>query len=251
MNVIQTEYRRHVTNHKPKPTDSKPIKRIAYLEDNKTHGSYLANWLERQNVFCEVFETAELFENALSTHNYDLILLDWEMSDGSSGLETLQRIRKSPGSEIPAIFVSSRNTRDAILTAIRHGADDYLAKPVHRSELLTRIRTLTEKRKLVGTTYQYGPYLIDRKLCHVYLKGKIISLTPREYNLAVAMFKNHGKVLSHEYLLSVVGGEETLKPYQEIEYLLNVLKKKLKINEVAELRVERIGDMGFRLLKCK
>ncbi len=224
------------------------VKRIAYLEDDEIHGAYLSNWLARRQISCEVFKSCTDFKEAITKTQYDLVLLDWELSGGVSGLDMLEFIRSTLSVELPVVFVSSKNTRDAVLTAISQGANDYITKPVHRSELLSRICNLTDQNEVGHTTRCCEPYLIDRTLCHIYLNGKTISLTPREYRLALTLFDNAGKTLSHEQLLTAVGGECTLKPYSEIEYLLHKLKKKLKFSLYSNWHVDKIGEIGFRLL---
>ncbi len=248
MNTAQASTNRERRTSSTKASGAVSIKRIAYLEDDETHAAYLSNWLGRREISCEVFTSCADFKQALSDTSFDLVLLDWEMSDSISGLEMLAFIRDSLGTDLPVVFVSSRNTREAVLTAIRNGADDYIAKPVHRSELLKRIRSLTNRKEIVGSTYHCGPYLIDKNLCHIYLNGKTVSLAPREYKLALTLFTNIGKIMSHEQLLNEIGGELTLKPYHEIEYLLYNLKKKLKIKDYSNWHVDKIGDIGFRLL---
>lgn len=234
------------------PTDSpvvctNSIKKIAYLEDDEVHGAYLSNWLRRHNIQCDLFRVGADFQAAFSSGDYDLILLDWELSCGATGLEMLAFIRSTKVPRTPVVFVSSRNSREAVLEAIDNGADDYMPKPIHRSDLLNRIHSLTSRRERVGTTYQCKPYLIDRKLSHVYLDGKTVSLTPREYKLALTLFTNLGRILSHEHLLNAIGGETTLKPYNEVEYLLHTVKKKLKLRNYPHWHVDKIGDIGFRL----
>lgn len=247
MQVLETKKLRPTIPEFPKNSCSSSTKKIAYLEDDETHGAYLSNWLGRHDIQCDLFGDTSDFEEAFSTVSYDLILLDWELSNGSSGLEILKLIRDAKGTEIPVVFVSSRNTREAVLTAIKNGADDYMPKPVHRSDLLSRINNLTSRKEIVGTTYQCAPYLIDRKLSHVYVDGKTVSLTPREYKLALTLFTNLGKILSHEHLLNAIGGELTLKPYNEVEYLLHIVKKKLKLKNYPQWHVQKVGDIGFRL----
>lgn len=244
MELVKTRKKRPAT---PEVDSLKFIKKIAYLEDDDIHGAYIANWLGRHEIQCDLFSVAADFEEALSTESYDLVLLDWELSCGASGLEMLRQIRTSKGMELPVVFLSSRNTREAVMTAIENGADDYMPKPVHRSDLLGRIHSLTSRREVVGSTYDCAPYLIDKKLSHVYIDGKTISLTPREYKMALALFTNLGRILSHEHLLNAIGGEVTLKPYNEVEYLLHRLKKKLKLRNYPQWHVDKIGDIGFRL----
>ncbi len=247
MQTIPNEMNRPAVASNSPVVCTKGTKRIAYLEDDDVHGAYLSNWLGRNKIQCDLFSVSVDFKAAFSAGKYDLILLDWELSCGATGLEMLEFIRSTKASRTPVVFVSSRNSREAVLEAIDNGADDYMPKPIHRSDLLNRIHSLTSRRKMVGTTYQCKPYLIDRKLSHVYLDGKTVSLTPREYKLALTLFTNLGRILSHEHLLNAIGGELTLKPYNEVEYLLRTLKKKLKLKNYPQWHVDKVGDIGFRL----
>lgn len=247
MQTTQIEFNNHVVNRNPLLTDLKRIKKVAYLENDKIHGAYLTNWLQCRDIKCEVFATTTEFEQALHVKNYDLVLLDREIGEGAASLEMLSLIKASLGSAVPVTFVSSRNSREAILTAIKKSARDCSPKQPDHTVLSDRIRGLTGRRKTLGTAFMYEPYLIDHMLCRIWYKGKNIPLTPREYKLAITIFENPGKILSHEHLLNAVGGEVTRMPYNDIEHLVSRVKRKLKLDDYPQWQVDRVEDLGFRL----
>jgi len=248
MHTTQIEYNNHFVNRDPLLTDLKRIKKIAYLENDKAHGAYLTNWLQCRDIKCEVFGTTQEFEQALCSKKYDYVLLDREIGEGTAGQEMLNLINGYLGCSTSVIFVSSRNSREAIFRAINNSATRHLSKSAQQTGISNRVGGCTGKHKSRNTTHRYNSYLIDQKLCHIYFRGKAVSLTPREYKLAITLFENPLKILSHEYLLNAVGGEITNKPYLEIEHLVNRVKRKLKFNECAQWHVNRVGDMGFSLL---
>ena len=248
MHTTQIKYNNHFVNRGPLLTDLKRIKKIAYLENDKVHGAYLTNWLQCRDIKCEVFGTTQEFEQALSSKKYDYVLLDREIGEGTAGQEMLNLIKGYLGRSTSVIFVSSRNSREAIFRAIKKSVTRHLSQPIPPTAMSDHIFGRAAKHVSMSTKVRYNSYLIDQKLCHIYFRGKAVSLTPREYKLAITLFENPIKILSHEYLLNAVGGEITSKPYPEIEHLVNRVKRKLKFDECAQWHINRVGDMGFSLL---
>ena len=207
MHVTQIEYNNHFVNRDPLLTDLKRIKKIAYLENDRVHGAYLTNWLQRRDIKCEVFGTTLEFEQALCSKNYDYVLLDREIGEGTAGQEMLNLINGYLGCSTSVIFVSSRNSREAIFRAIKNNVTKHLSKPDQQTGISDPVGGRVDKYESMSTKHRYNSYLIDQKLCHIYFKGNVVSLTPREYKLAVTLFENPIKILSHEYLLMLLVGK--------------------------------------------
>jgi len=247
MHATQIEYNNHFVIRDSQLTDLKRIKKIAYLENDKVHGVYLTNWLQCRDIKCDVFSTTRQFEQALNRKKYDFVLLDREIGEGTAGRELLDLVRGYLGRSTSVIFVSSRNSRETIFKAIKNYATSHLSKPAVQKVSSARIGGRTDSSVSMNTQHRYDSYFIDQKHCRIYFKGSDVSLTPREYKLAITLFENRGKILSHEYLLNAVGGEIANKPYLEIEHLVERVKRKLKIDECPRLDINYVGDLGFSL----
>jgi len=110
--------------------------RIALLEDDAEQAARVGGWIEERGYHCGAFSSADAFQRAFKKSSFDVVVLDWCLDTGSSGLEVLHWIRKTLTSDVPIIFVTARQSEDDIVTALGAGADDYTCKPVRRQELL-------------------------------------------------------------------------------------------------------------------
>jgi len=104
--------------------------RIALLEDEQEQAARVSSWIVDKGFQCSVFDAADEFQRAFRKTSFDVVVLDWTLETGSSGLEVLHWIRKTLASDIPIIFVTARQAESDIVTALQAGADDYLGKPV-------------------------------------------------------------------------------------------------------------------------
>lgn len=221
--------------------------RIALLEDNPDQASRVANWIEGKEYHCGVFSTAEDFQRAFRKSSYDVVVLDWELESGSSGLEVLHWIRKTLTSDIPIIFVTARQAEEDIVTALQAGADDYLAKPVRQHELLARLYALARRAQPETEILECPPYTFDTSNRQVLLEGEQIKLTEKEYELALFLFRNRGRVLSRQHLLTSVWGTSAELNTRTVDTHASRLRKKLKLLASERWKLTSIYQHGYRL----
>ncbi len=221
--------------------------RIALLEDNPDQASRVANWIEGKEYHCGVFSTAEEFQRAFRKSSYDVVVLDWELESGSSGLEVLHWIRKTLTSDIPIIFVTARQAEEDIVTALQAGADDYLAKPVRQHELLARLYALARRAQPETEILECPPYTFDTSNRQVLLEGEQIKLTEKEYELALFLFRNRGRVLSRQHLLTSVWGTSAELNTRTVDTHASRLRKKLKLLASERWKLTSIYQHGYRL----
>ena len=225
----------------------RPKLRIALLEDNPDQASRVANWIEGKEYHCGVFSTAEDFQRAFRKSSYDVVVLDWELESGSSGLEVLHWIRKTLTSDIPIIFVTARQAEEDIVTALQAGADDYLAKPVRQHELLARLYALARRAQPETEILECPPYTFDTSNRQVLLEGEQIKLTEKEYELALFLFRNRGRVLSRQHLLTSVWGTSAELNTRTVDTHASRLRKKLKLLASERWKLTSIYQHGYRL----
>ena len=170
--------------------------RIALLEDSEEQAARVGEWIETKGYHCGAFSTAEDFQRAFRKTSYDVVVLDWTLETGSSGLEVLHWIRRTLTSDVPVIFVTSRQAEEDIVKALRAGADDYLAKPVRQHELLARLYALARRAQPETEILDCPPYTFDTSAREVRMDGEPVKLTEKEYELALFLFRNRGRVLS-------------------------------------------------------
>ena len=174
-----------------------------------------------------------------------LIILDLGLPD-IDGLEVLKKLREWYTK--PVIVLSVRNSEEDIITALDKGANDYLTKPFRSGELLARIRTairiITEKPD--NPVLEFGTLNIDLTNHVVKKNNEIIKLTATEFALLSLLAKNHGRVLTHQFLLKEIWGFGYLEQTQYLRVFVTQLRKKIEDNPSRpELLITESG-IGYR-----
>ena len=195
---------------------------------------------------CEVFHEPESFQRAFRKTSYDVITLDWNLPD-ATGIEILRWLRQSIVSDVPVIFITSRQGEEDIVSALESGADDYLVKPVRELELLARIRALARRAQPETELLDYEPYSFDTSNRQISINGDAVKLTEKEYDLALFMFRNRGRVLSRQHLLTSVWGTSAELNTRTVDTHASRLRKKLKLSASEKWKLTSIYQHGYRL----
>lgn len=180
-----------------------------------------------------------------ATNNPSLVILDLGLPD-KDGLELIPGLRE--WFTRPIIVLSVRNTEDDIVSALDNGANDYLTKPFRSGELLARIRTAirTVSEKPDAPLLEFGSLTVDL-VNHVIKKnGEILKITATEFKLLSLLAKNHGRVLTHQFLLREVWGFGYLEQTQYLRVFMAQLRKKIEDNpSLPQLLLTEPG-IGYR-----
>lgn len=177
----------------------------------------------------------------------DLVLLDMNMP-GMGGLETCQHLR--PGSDIPIIILSVRNSEKDKVAALDAGADDYITKPFGMEELLARIRAALRR---APTSPESGPHAIatpdlqiDFDTRRISVKGKETRLTPKEFDLLRYLVSQAGKPVPHRELLQAVWGPDYGDEPEYLRVFINQLRKKIEPNPAKPKYILTEPWVGYR-----
>ncbi|HZV55868.1 MAG TPA: response regulator transcription factor, partial [Rhodocyclaceae bacterium] len=120
--------------------------RIALLEDDAAQAETLTAWLNEAGHDVHAFGLGRDFLRHVSRESFDTFLIDWMLPD-QSGHEILRWLRQERGETAPAIFVTSRDAEEDIVTGLDAGADDYMVKPIRRLELLSRLEAIWRRNR--------------------------------------------------------------------------------------------------------
>lgn len=182
---------------------------------------------------------------AAATHHPALIILDLGLPD-IDGLDLLVKFREWYAK--PIIILSVRNSEDDIVKALDRGANDYLTKPFRSGELLARIRSAlrTSGDKPENAVLEFGSLSIDLSSHIVRRNDEIVKLTATEFSLLALLAKNHGRVLTHQFLLKEVWGYSYLEQTQYLRVFIATLRKKIENDPSRpELLITESG-IGYR-----
>ncbi|MBN2861923.1 MAG: response regulator [Bacteroidales bacterium] len=182
---------------------------------------------------------------ATATLNPSLIILDLGLPD-IDGQELLVRLRE--WFTKPVIVLSVRNSEDDIIKALDNGANDYLTKPFRSGELIARIRAAirlnTEKKD--SPLLEFGSLSIDMINHMVRKDGEILKLTTTEFSLLALLAKNHGRVLTHQFILKEVWGYGYQEQTQYLRVFVAQLRKKIEDNPSNPVLLITESGIGYR-----
>jgi len=182
---------------------------------------------------------------ASATLNPSLIILDLGLPD-IDGQELLVKLRE--WFTKPVIVLSVRNSEEDIIKALDNGANDYLAKPFRSGELIARIRAAirlnTEKKD--SPLLEFGSLSIDMINHMVRKDGEILKLTTTEFSLLALLAKNHGRVLTHQFILKEVWGYGYQEQTQYLRVFVAQLRKKIENNPSNPVLLITESGIGYR-----
>ncbi len=203
--------------------------KILIVEDEIELLDSICSYLKNEDFICEKASTFFEAEDKLISFNYDIILLDITLPDGS-GIDLLKLIKeKSPTTGV--LIVSAKNSLDDKLTGLDLGADDYITKPFHLAELNSRVNSLIRRQKFDGNEIiQFNEIQINPSSKSVTVNDKPVELTKKEYNLLLYFITNKNKVLTKESIAEHLWGDdiEMSDSYDFIYTHMGNLRKKIK-----------------------
>ena len=206
----------------------------------------MVDYLSSQQYLCEsVLNFKEALEK-IETYQYDCIVLDI-MLPGGSGLQLLQELKKTNKTD-GVIIISARNELDDKITGIQLGADDYLTKPFHLSELSVRIAAIIRRKNMQGSNLvKFEEIEIDVPAKQVKINGSELVLTRKEYELLVYFIINRNRVLSKNAIAEHLWGDnmDMADNYDFIYAHIKNLRKKL-IQAGAGDYLQSVYGMGYK-----
>ena len=120
--------------------------RIGLLEDDSSQIELISLWAKESGNQLRSYTTGTSFREAISSEDFDLLVLDWHLPD-TTGIEELDWLRSEQRSNIPVIFITNRDNEESVIEALDHGADDYMVKPVKKGVTLARIKALQRRNR--------------------------------------------------------------------------------------------------------
>ncbi|TMH24428.1 MAG: response regulator transcription factor [Betaproteobacteria bacterium] len=224
--------------------------RIAILEDDPDQLALLKRWIADDGHDVHGWLSGRETMKQAGRESFDLFMLDWQVPD-VSGAEVLAWLRSNVSKTVPVLFVTVRDSEQDIVFALERGADDYMVKPVRRQELLARVRALLRRAYPVEEKKQlsFPPFDIDLQRSEIRKNGAAIELTPKEFELTVALFRNMGRLLSRGHLQEAVWGRTGDLATRTVDTHVSQVRKKLDLRPESGYRIVPIYNYGYRLEK--
>lgn len=180
--------------------------KLLIIEDERTLSQNIANYLSKEDYRCEQAYTFDDAIEKVTLYDYDCILLDLMLS-GGNGLDILQVIKQKTN-PTGVVIVSAKDSLDDKINGIKIGADDYLPKPFHLSELSVRVYSVIRGRHFSGNNLLTSQSItIDLLSKEVKVNGQSIVLTKSEYELLLFFISNRNQVITKSALAEHLSGD--------------------------------------------
>ena len=177
----------------------------------------------------------------------DLLITDLSMPE-MDGVELCREIRKI--SNVPIIVLSVRNEEKTKVEALDAGADDYITKPFGMDELLARtranLRRASQTIEKTEVNLTNGDFEFDLSAHKVFVLGKEIYLTPKEFEVLLYLFQNEGKVVTHHDLLGKVWGGNFTESTEYLRVFVGQLRKKIEPQPEKPQYIVTVPWVGYR-----
>jgi len=220
--------------------------RILVIDDEEDIRMLLRELLERAGYSVDEAADGKTGLRQLYANAPALVILDVSMPD-MDGYQALERIRDL--SDVPVLMLTARTQELEKVRGLSAGADDYVAKPFGRQELLARVQALL--RRTGGKTEVIEAYAddfvqIDYAQRKVNAQGREVQLTPLEFKLLAVFVQNPNQVLSRDQLLELVWGDPYGVSGDQVKLYVGYLRRKLVPEAPESAPVETVRGFGYR-----
>ncbi|RDC55653.1 DNA-binding response regulator [Pedobacter chinensis] len=221
--------------------------KILVIEDEEALRESIFSYLTGEGNLCEVAMDYWSGIEKINLYSYDCILLDLTLP-GGDGLKILAEIKKMNKQE-GVLIISARHSLDDKLSGLEMGADDYLVKPFHLSELKARIMAIVRRKNFSGSNLlSFNEINIDMLAMEVRIGDKLINFTKKEYDLLIYFISNQGKVISKNAIAEHLWGDE-IDMSDDFDFIythIKNLRKKL-VEAGAKDYIRSMYGVGYKL----
>ena len=220
--------------------------KILIIEDEKELSQSIATYLKAENYLCEIAADLKTGMHIVESFDYDCVLLDISLPDGN-GLKILEEL-KTENKVDGVIIISARNSIDDRIKGLNLGADDYLSKPFHLSELSARVAAVIRRRNFSGQkNIVIKEVTVDLGAKTILINNKPVDFTRKEYDLMLYLISNKNRVVSKNAIAEHIAGEEAdfYNNYDVIYSHIKNLKRKV-VAAGGEDYIKSIYGMGYK-----
>jgi DNA-binding response OmpR family regulator len=224
--------------------------RIAVLEDDALLQDVLRATIQGAGHVCHAYMTSESLLKDLRHQTFDLLILDWHLPD-MDGPEVAQAVRKVRPDAMPILFLTRRNGEQDVIDGLTSGGDDFMTKPVRTGELMARIQALLRRAHptAMADTLDFGRYRFEANTRTVVLDGKSIELKNKEYELALCLFQNAGRLMSRDHLREKVWADARDLHTRTLDTHVSRIRTLLLLVPESGYALSAVYGIGYRLDK--
>lgn len=226
--------------------------RIAILDDEDEQLELVKHTLEAVGHHCLTYPSGGSLLRDVRQETFDLLVLDWQLPD-ISGPDVVRWIRSSIDEQIPILFLTNRREERDIVEGLSSGADDFMIKPTRPAELVARVQALLRRSyaEPLSGEQTWGPYVFRPVGRSVEYNGAPVNMTQKEFDIALFLFRNMGRLLSRRYMLENLwivnnpSGTELMS--RSLDTHISRIRNLLNLRPENGYRLYAVYGQGYRL----
>jgi DNA-binding response OmpR family regulator len=225
--------------------------RIVVLDNDRSQGDLISQVLTSAGHVCHAFQTGKELLGQLRKDTYDMLIFDWQVVD-MGGAELMRKAREKLSENAPVMFLTTSSGEDDIVSGLDAGADDYMIKPLRRSEMVARVQALLRRAfpaQNGAEQLTFGQYVFETRPGRLLMDGHVLDVTHKEFYLALLFFRNIGRPLSRAYIHEAVWIRETEVPSRTMDTHVSRVRNKLQLKPENGFRLVPVYSYGYRLEK--
>lgn len=221
--------------------------RIAALDDDALQLDLIRQATEAMGHICHTHCSGAELMRELRRQTFDLLIIDWQLPD-TTGPEVVRWVRQHVDAKIPVLFVTHRQEERDIVEGLGSGADDFMVKPVRIGELTARVSALLRRAypENAAGILDFGRYRFVPETRSIEMDGKPVELKNREYDLALFLFQNMGRLLSRDHLREIVWGQAADVMSRSLDTHISRLRSLLDLRPANGYIVTAVYGVGYR-----
>ena len=222
--------------------------KILIVEDNRHLAQNVETYLKEEGNVCELAFTYQEAVEKVVSFGYDVLVLDIMLPDGN-GLDVIQTLRKV-NSEAGVLVVSAKDSLDDRIVGLNLGADDYLTKPFHLSELNARVKAIY-RRKTLNNNPQLScnELTLNTDARTLEVHGTPVELTQKEYELLLFLLTNQNRVITKQSIAENLWGDyvDALDSFDFVYQHIKNLRKKILRAGGADY-IQTVYGLGYKFV---
>lgn len=221
--------------------------RIAALDDDPLQLEFFTQALSAMGHVCRTHTTGAALLKDLRRESFDLLIVDWQLPD-IEGPDVVTRVRDMVGTVLPIIFVTARQAESDIVEGLARGADDFMVKPVRVAEFKARVGALLRRAypDTAGDVLEFGRFRFLSETRGLEVDGRPMELKAREYELALFLFQNMGRLLSRDHLRDVIWGHSAEVISRSLDTHISRLRNLLDLRPANGYMITAVYGVGYR-----
>ncbi len=222
---------------------------IAVIDNDPQQRALIIETLAAAGHDCRSVTTDESRMGKWSREGLDLLIFHWQPE--AEGLRWLKSLRQTART-LPILLITGRAADRDFADALLDGPCDYLMKPVRRNEVALRARVLVARihpAKFQSDAQEFGEFAFDARAARLTVSGQAISLTQKEFDLALLFFRNLGRPLSRATILESVWSQDTEFNSRTMDTHVSRIRTKLGLRPERGFRLAPVYSYGYRLEK--